>query len=482
MNDLPRTFPERGAAIARRAGLTFFGVPPEVIGRDPVMRFPRPLGEASAIAIGLCGDAAAEVWRRRTGITQVPRVEVRRAAAVLAGYAFQVLSPGSAAIRTADWEMASDGLRAWGARSMLRGENASNPAVGIYQTRDGRWFHVHGGLPHLAAKIMSVLGTDAQGIEAAVANWNADDLEEALAAAGTCGVAVREAAEWASHPQGRALAGRPAVEILRVGDGPPRPLPVGDRPLGGLRVLDLSTALAGPTCARTLAEHGADVLRIAAPERADRQPFEIDTGHGKRASWLDLDDSTACALLYELAGQADVFAQSYRTGALARRGFGVTDIASLAPGAIYVSINCYGHDGPWCSRRGWEGLAQATTGLTVPRSNDESPRLAPGSVCDYLTGYLAARGVMEAVLRRADEGGTWHVRASLCQTGTWLVGLGSIDENAAPDQPDLFQDFLVDSETPYGHLRHLPPALGLPATPPHWDRPPPLPGSHAPQW
>lgn len=483
MTDLPPAFPERAEAIARRAGLTFLGETPEIVGRDPAMRFPRPLGAAAAIAIALCGDAAAEIWRRRTGRAQRPRVAVRHAAAAVAGYAFQKLAPGGVAVRISEWEAQPDGdLRAWGARAMLRGENAGNPAVGLYPTRDGRWFHVHGGLPHLADKIMDVLETDAAGIGAAVGRWDAEALEEALAAAGTCGVTVRDADAWRCHPQGRALVGRPAVEIIRVGDAPPRPVPNGDRPLAGLRVLDLSVALAGPTCARTLAEHGADVLKIAAPDRADRQPFEIETGHGKRAAWLDLDDPADRDRLSDLAARADVFAQGYRPGALERRGFGVSDIASRSPGAVYVSINCYGHEGPWCDRRGWEGLAQATTGLTVPRRDGGPPRLAPGSVCDYLTGYLAARGVMDALLRRAEEGGTWHVRASLCQTGMWLAGLGSTDETTASETPDLYDDLLVATETPYGHLRHLPPALHLPQTPPRWDRAPPLPGQDAPSW
>jgi hypothetical protein len=101
------------------------------------------------------------------------------------------------------------------------------------------------------------------------------------------------------------------------------------------------------------------------------------------------------------------------------------------PGVVYVSINCYGHDGPWSARRGWEGLAQAATGLAVPRADGGPPRLAPGSVFDYLTGYLAARGVMEALLLRSEQGGSWHVRASLCQTGMWLAGLDPLDESAA---------------------------------------------------
>jgi crotonobetainyl-CoA:carnitine CoA-transferase CaiB-like acyl-CoA transferase len=475
-------FPERALDMARLAGLSFMGEPPEIIGRDPVLRYPLPLGEGAATAIALCGDRVAEIWRRRTGKSQRPRVAVRRAAAALAGYAFQLLSP-SDQVRSGDWEPEAGGWRAWGARSVLRGENASNPAVGIYRCRDDRWIHIHGGLPHLAERISRVLGADGPAIRAAIAGWAAEELEEALAQAETCGAVVRGAGEWRQHVQGSLLRDLPAVEVLRVADAPRRPLPAGEEPLGGLRALDLSVALAGPTCARTLAQHGAEVLHVAAPDRMDRQPFEIETGHGKRSAWIDLRDVDGRATLAALTREADVFCQGYRHGALAKLGFDVDQVAALRPGIIYVSINCYGHVGPWTARRGWEGLAQAATGLAIQRGPLVQPRLAPASVCDYLTGYLAACGVMEAILRRAVEGGTWHVRASLCQTGMWLARMGAtVDERMAPVEPELFDDLLVERQTAFGRLRHLPPALQMDLTPPRWKLPPPLRGSDAPVW
>lgn len=478
---LAAAFPQRAFDMARLGGLAFLGKAPDIIGRDPVLRFSRPLGEASATVIALCGDAAAEIWRHRTGERQHPRVAVREAAAALAGYAYLLLSPGDAA-RPEDWESEPGGWRAWGARSLLRGENASNPAVGIYRTRDGRWIHLHGGLPHLATRIEKVLGTDGAGIPAAVAGWDAEPLEDALAEAQTCAAIVRDAEEWRLHPQGRAIGGLPIVEVQRIGDAPPQPLPAGDQPLSGFRVLDLSLALAGPICARTLAQHGAQVLQIVPPGRVDRQPFELETGHGKRSTTLDLKRREGRAALEALARGADVFCQGYRSGALAKLGFGVDEVPALRPGIVYVSVNCYGHEGPWSGRRGWEGLGQAATGLTVPRGDGAPPRLAPCSVCDYLTGYLAARGVMEALLRRATEGGSWHVRASLCQTGMWLARMGQLDETAAPVEPDLFDDLLVERETAFGRLRHLPPALKMEATPPRWKGPPPVPGSNDSTW
>lgn len=97
MTPLPGSFPARAEAMAIRGGLLFH-VPPKIIGRDPAMRFPRPIGEAAATAIALCGDGAAEIWHRRTGNRQQASVSVRSAAAALAGYAYQMLPRGGAKI------------------------------------------------------------------------------------------------------------------------------------------------------------------------------------------------------------------------------------------------------------------------------------------------------------------------------------------------------------------------------------------------
>ena len=212
------------------------------------------------------------------------------------------------------------------------------------------------------------------------------------------------------------------------------------------------------------------------------EPFVVDTGHGKRSTGVDLARSEGQATLEALIREADVFCQGYRSGAMAARAFDADHVAALRPGIIYVSINCYGHVGPWVTRRGWEGLAQCTTGFALADSPLGEPRLAPAAVTDYLTGYLAARGVMEALVRRAVEGGSWHVRVSLCQTGMWLTGLGMVDGHLAPLEPPDFSDLLVRKETAFGTLHHLPPAVDMASTPPRWQLPPPMRGADAPTW
>ena len=100
---------------------------------------------------------------------------------------------------------------------------------------------------------------------------------------------MRDQEEWRQHPQGRLLAGSPAVEIEQIGEAPPTPLPAGEAPLAGLRVLDATRVLAGPTIARTLVAFGADVLHVGSPNVPDMAGAQVDTGHGKRRAFVDLD-------------------------------------------------------------------------------------------------------------------------------------------------------------------------------------------------
>src|SRR5436305_2021088 len=138
----------------------------------------------------------------------------------------------------------------------------------------------------------------------------------ATVAAKGAGGMVRSKAEWAVHPQGKAVAALPLMEIVRIGDSRPEALPSGKRPLSGIRVLDLTRVLAGPTCGRTLAEHGADVMKITAAHLPVIEYQEYDTGHGKLSTHLDLRQVKDLDILRGLVREADVFSQGYRPGSL----------------------------------------------------------------------------------------------------------------------------------------------------------------------
>jgi crotonobetainyl-CoA:carnitine CoA-transferase CaiB-like acyl-CoA transferase len=442
------------------------GVPPhaasrtEVDGHDPVLAARYPIGQAAAAAIAAASSVAALLWRDRTGQEQDVRVDVRRAAASLVGYTLQRLEPNGLPPRD------------------------PGPLVDLYRCADGRWIHLHGAFPKLAEGTLRVLGCGAErdAVTDAVSRRDAFELETALAGAGTCGAVVRTTEEWALMPQGRAVALLGRVRVDRIADSPPEPAGDGRRPLGGVRVLDLTRVLAGPVHGRLLAEHGADVLLVNSPALPNVPAFVLDTSHGKRSAFLDLERPEEAARLRQLAAGADVFVQGYRAGTLDRRGLAPAALTAARPGLVFVTINCYGDSGPWRERPGWEQLAQSATGLAAAQGAPGPPRLMPAAACDYTTGYLAALGTLVALWRRAHEGGSYHVRASLCQTGAWVAGMGPVCDPDEATGPGDLTPWMRETETALGRLRHLGPVAEMSATPPRWALPSPPLGADAPEW
>ncbi|HIN72097.1 MAG TPA: CoA transferase, partial [Dehalococcoidia bacterium] len=357
-----------------------------------------------------------------------------------------------------------------------------NPMMGVYPAMNGRWSYLHCNFPNHRAAALSVLGVeeDREAMARAVAKWDALELEEAIIAANGAGGMVRTMAEWAQHPQGVAVASLPLLEIVKIGDSPSEKLPDGDRPLSGIRVLDLTRVLAGPTCARTLAEHGADVLKVTGAHLPSIGHQEYDTGHGKLSTHLDLREPDDLEIMRGLVREADVFSQGYRPGTLAKRGLSPEALAEIRPGIVYVSLSAFSHVGPWASRRGFDTVVQTVSGITNRQGelfigDSPGPQFYPVSAIDYLTGYLMAFGALVALARRTTEGGSWLVRVSLAQIGRWLVERGQTPETKLHDIPEQFtpeelKRWSMTSDTPMGKLGHLGPVVRLSETPPHWSR------------
>jgi crotonobetainyl-CoA:carnitine CoA-transferase CaiB-like acyl-CoA transferase len=433
----------------------------DIHGSDPVLPSPFKLGEAAAATIGASALAAAELWRLRSGRAQQVRLDIRAAA------------------------------MAFRSERHLRIDGEPPPPIwddtaGFHATRDGRWIQLHTNFPHHRERALKVLdcASDRQSVSNAVATWKGEALEEALIAANTCAAFVRRPEEWIAHPQQAAVAALPLLEILPLGDSPAEPLPRADRPLSGVRVLDLTRIVAGPVAARTLAAHGADVLQVTGPHLPNIQRLVIDTGFGKRAATLDLRDAADREKMHALIREADVFLQAYRPGALGALGLSPEEVAALRPGIVYVTLSAWGHEGPWSARRGYDSLVQSATGIAWECGREGRPGRLPAQAQDHATGYLAAFGAMTALARRARKGGSYLVRVSLAQTGHWLRDLGRIAETGLeePANEDI-ADLLQITKTPFGFVEHIrPDVVRMSETPTRWSIPPVPPGTHGAGW
>jgi len=437
-------------ALARQVGLEpgEFGQL-SMQGCDGVLPVRYPLGIAAAGVLGATGVALATLARARGAAPQGVAVDIGHAAFGLVGFR---------QVRLEGQPIASPG--------------DGNPLVGIYRCRDGAHLAVHGGFPSLRARTLAVLqvgeATHA-AIAAAIGSRSSLELEEALAAAGLCAVVCRSAAQWARCEAGRALAAEPLVEVTRIGEADPvawTPLRPADGALQGVRVLDCTRILAGPTCGRLLAAAGADVL-VPTPARLPNiDSYALETGQGKRFLEVDLDEASGRETGLALAQDCDVLVDSYRLGALERRGLGPLSLAARRRrvGVVYVSVNCYGYTGPWQARPGWELMGQAATGLAVGHGGPAGPQPLWTYPCDYLTGYLGAMGAAVALHRRATEGGSWHVRVSLARTGMYAESFGP-RVNRPPSAERSVDPYCVHADTPAGRLRYLPVPLTMQATP-----------------
>jgi crotonobetainyl-CoA:carnitine CoA-transferase CaiB-like acyl-CoA transferase len=380
-----------------------------------------------------------------------------------------------------------------------------------YKTRDGRWFYIHASTD--PQQVLTLLNCElsVEAVGKAVAGWDAQTLEEAFIQRGLNGSIVRSSDEWLETEQGKLLSTLPVVEITKIAETAPIPLLKGNRPLSGVRALDLTRILAGPTASRTLAEHGADVLWIGAEYLADYPIFAVDTGHGKRAAFLDLNTQEGVEKLWGMTAHADVFGQSYRLGSKMGQEFSAAALAGKRPGIIYTHVNAYGLKGPWSMLPGWEQVAQAATGIQLEEAKypcapldpdgvklagplylsfhlpQGQPRVLGGAFCDYTTGYLTAFATMVALYRRATEGGSYMINASLAQSAMALTGMGLVDEQEAMSKPDLLPMSLIDKLTieeygSLGHLQYLAPIVHMSETQPYYEQPTISRGASEPVW
>jgi crotonobetainyl-CoA:carnitine CoA-transferase CaiB-like acyl-CoA transferase len=392
------------------------------------------------------------------------------------------------------------------------------PLADIYECRDGRFVQNHGTFGHFAEILCRVIGHEEWSADAVAAmkslrsaaeveEWRARfaaaflqrdalEWERVLNEAGGACTMCRTHAEWRAddgaitagivaadrEPADRAAVGMtgptgPALKLsaesLPAENGqavaaPGTAWPTGPQdegsagPLSGLRVLDFCIVLAGPTCGRTLAELGADVIKIDAPDREVNTYGWLDVNRGKRSMLVDLRSPDGMRIVRQLIADADVVLENFRSGKLEALGLGYDAVREIQPDIVYASMNAFDHGGTWSRRAGWEHNAQAASGMQTGRQRDGRPRAVPVPVNDYATGLLAALGVLLAIVRRDMTGAPARVRASLARTATYLL-LGESDGDSAQS---AVRDSALSFRTKDGWIRvaadDVPPAADLP--------------------
>jgi crotonobetainyl-CoA:carnitine CoA-transferase CaiB-like acyl-CoA transferase len=458
-----------------------------ITGGDPLFPGALRLGETFTVAAMGAAVGAAAIWRERTGEGQDLSVDVREAA--------HGINPDLTFHPTVNGHPYPNWVG-----------NFHPFGIVPFQTRDGRWIYPSAVYPpqQLAWGKFFNSGTSMEQIGAAIAKWDALELEDAANAEGHTVCIARTAEEWAAHPQGQYLGAEPAIAVRKVGDSAAEPLLHAARPLSGINVLSLTHAVAGPVAGRTLAEHGANVLCVNNQEFEHDWVFD-DSNAGQRSTFLDLkipEDNARCR---ELAQDADVFIDNFRSRKMADFGFSPEELAERRPGIIVLNVRCYGWDGPWAERGGFDMLGSAASGLAMADGTDGRPALpSTGLLNDYITGYLGAAGIEAALLRRAREGGSYQVTVSLTRTAMWSLSLGLVPEaERIAENPlrmiaipaadggltsaraaEIFGGVMglnlggklhdaqaVVSETPLGTLRRLAPTVTCSKTPARWRDP-----------
>jgi crotonobetainyl-CoA:carnitine CoA-transferase CaiB-like acyl-CoA transferase len=433
-------------------------------GEEPQLPSSFRVAAAAQTSIAAAGLAAAHVWKLRGGQDQKINVEMRHAVV----------------------ECRSE--------RYLRVEDQAPPPAwdaiaGVYKTRGQRFVRLHTNFPHHRDAVCRVLNCKAERaeVQAALMQWDAEAFETAAYQAGGVVAMMRSHDEWSETPQAKALAALPVLTIEKIGDAAPKPWPPGNRPLAGLRVLDLSRVIAGPVAGRTLAVHGADVLLVSGADLPAIPWLTIDTGRGKLTTFIDLKRGEGRRQLKELLRETDIFSQGYRPQALADLGFSPEEAARINPGIIYVSLSAYGHVGPWASRRGFDSLVQTSTGFNHAEgvaAGIDGPKELPAQILDHATGYLMAFGAMMAKARQSREGGSWHVRVSLAQTGRWIWNFGRVANGLKTEdlKGEAIRPFVEQVPSGFGSLQAIRHTAQLSRTPAFWSRPAMPLGSHPPQW
>ncbi|KAK6210304.1 caib baif family enzyme [Colletotrichum tabaci] len=439
-------------------------LPPEFLHHLQNVAFTAPLGdtafipcplkeqEATASIKALEGMAAAAIADLRHGYQARREIEVdmaRTACFLISAYLTTVDGMDKAHPNVKSKIPDTDLNQA---QSILYRRLSAN----LYETKNaGEYYHLHGSLE--ASKALNMIGLPAfnpelQGydecikiIEAAMKRFTMQELDDMNRKEGQAGVPVLKKEQFLDTPHGKALEQLPPLTVKSIeSTTPPAPFESqhstsrAEQCLSGIRVLELCRVIAGPTIGRSLAAHGASVLKVTSSKLPDVPFFQVDVNTGKHTTSLHLKDPKDRATFDSLLASADVILDGYRPGVVDRLGYGPEKLAAIAAkrgkGFVYVAEDCFGGselgvaEAEWAGRPGWQQIADCVTGVAWEQGHFmglDAPVVPPFPMSDYGTGALGAVAAMAGLYRRATEGGSWACRTSLCQYDIFLLSLGA---------------------------------------------------------
>jgi crotonobetainyl-CoA:carnitine CoA-transferase CaiB-like acyl-CoA transferase len=459
-----------GASSGESSGkLSFYGADPIV---PSVVRF----GAMSAVSLAAKSLLIAAIWKMRTGEGQDIHVDVRKA--------LRRFSP----FIDGRWEL----LNGYAGGMYSNVDDAL--AAKIYAAKDGKLFMPSNPYPGLYRRFLDLLNVSGspESIAAAIGQWDGDDLEQAAVKAGVVLPMARTLQQvMAMDVYTHGLRDLPLISVEKIGDTPPMPFAGNPTaPLSGVRALGLGHVIAGASIGRALALHGADVLNVWNPQDWEHDIF-LNTSHvGMRSTTLRLKHAPARAKFDELAKGADIFFANRRFDYLGRYGLTAEEMCGANPGLIHTNAYyCNPPGRPWDDRVGFDVSSGFAMGLDCLEGTDAKPAFPPIFVVnDYVASWLATIGALQALKRRAIEGGGYKVTVSLCRTTLWLISMGIFDKAYAQatagssDEHVYVEPEQFTVETPMGTFTGVTEMVEMSKTPGHYRFPREPRGAAKPEW
>ena len=432
--------------------LTFYG-------QDPIVPSRLRFGAMAAVGLAAKNVALAALWRSQTDEGQDIHVDVRKALRRFCAF-FE-----------GKWETING-------RGPAMGAERDNPFWKLprfRKTRDGRHVMALNIYPRLHARALNFLRANdsPESVNNAILQWHAVELESAGQEAGLAFAMVRANDEFLKEAQyTEVLSTIPLITLEKIGESEPVPFkPDAKGPLDGIRACGMGHVIAGGSIGRDLAYYGADVLNIWRPDDTEVEGFVWDAQVGMRSTILDGSKEDR-AKFDCLLKAADVFFSNRRPGYLERYGLTAEELSEKRPGLIHAKVVLHGERGPWSNWVGFDEIGAAVSGLFCIEgkpTHPESPPIVP--ICDNVVGWLSTVGILEALRRRATEGGSYRVVVSLTRTVLWLLSMGIFDKAYAQqaagstDEHTYIAPDLFIAETPLGTYQGLTDQAVLSRTP-----------------